>query len=116
MGSSRSAMTGIMDVLLSSPQYRKNCELIGKLLVDHGRQKDGNAAPSFKYRAVQFGNVAQIVVASLKRLEFRAIMEPQLLTTLISLAEGYNELRGFRQLFIGLRGLLEFTHEEQENW
>jgi len=84
--------------------------------VDHGRQKDGNAAPSFHHRAVQFGAVAQTVVASLKRLELRTIMEPQLLDALITLTESYNQLRGFRQLFIGLRGLLEFTHEEKENW
>jgi len=105
-----------MDALLSSLQYQKNCQLIGQLLQQHGRQKDGNAAPSFHHRNPRFGLNADTVVSCLKRLEFRSILEPQLLDALINLTEGYNQLRGFRELFKGLRSLLEFSHEEQESW
>jgi len=105
-----------MEQLLSSPAYRKHCDLVGRLVMEYGKEKDKQAAQSFRYRSVQYGSMAHTVVASLKRLDFSALLEPLLLNVLCDLTQGNHHLAGFRQLFLGLKTIIQYSHEEVENW
>lgn len=55
-------------------------------------------------------------MSSLRQLELQSLLEPELITALIVVTDGQNELRGFRQLFIGLKGLLEFSTGDTDDW
>jgi hypothetical protein len=94
-----------MDAYYSSPHYQTLCERVGRLLAEYGHRLITDLPPAARSSGSRLRMIGPTVTHALKRLEFRALTDPEVLEAICAVTRDDPELAGFYHIFMGLKEL-----------
>jgi hypothetical protein len=94
-----------MDAFYTSAQYQTLCERVGRLTAEFGNRLNTDLPAAIRLSGSKLRMMGPMVSHALKRLEFRALANAELLEALCVITRDDPELAAFYQIFCGLQSL-----------